>query len=138
MSDTAGVLTAEDKLTVRTAAHGVAGLMAAADPGAISSTRAGVAAGKALGSATGLVGRLLAEHPKGMKLGGKSTAEVADQVFDAIRRSLELLAAKAPDEVDNFRATLTVAVRAAQHARPSANPAQAAMADKITALLDGS
>lgn len=137
MSDTTAVLTADDKLTLQTAAHGVVGLMAASDPGAISSTKAGLAAGKALSSATGLTGRVLAEKPKGMKLDGKSTADLADRVFDAIRRSLALLAAKAPEETDNFRATIALAMRAAQHARPGANPAQAAMADKVTAVLDG-
>ncbi|SOB88511.1 hypothetical protein [Streptomyces sp. 1331.2] len=129
-------LTADDKLTLQTAAHGVAVLMAASDPGAISSTKAGMAAGKALTAATGLVGRVLAEKPKGLKFNGKSTADIADQVFDAILRSLVLLAAEAPEETDNFRATLTTAVHAAQQARPGANPAQAAMADKITDLLD--
>jgi len=43
--------------------------MAAADPGPISSTRSGMAGGKALSSATGLVGRVLAEKAKGLDLG---------------------------------------------------------------------
>ncbi|MFD9688723.1 hypothetical protein ACFWXO_23565 [Kitasatospora sp. NPDC059088] len=137
MSDTTAVLTADDRLTLQTAAHGVVVLMAASDPGTISSAKAGMAAGKALSSATGLTGRVLAEKPKGLKLDGSSTADIADRVFDAIRRSLALLDAKAPEETGNFRATLTVAMRAAQHARPGANPAQAAMADKIAGILDG-
>ncbi|MFJ9611590.1 hypothetical protein ACIRS1_35180 [Kitasatospora sp. NPDC101176] len=138
MDKTPGTLTADDELTLQTAAHGVVCLMAVSDPGAISSTRAGMAAGKAITSATGLVGRVLAAKPKGLKFDGRSTADIADQVFDAVRRSLALLDAKAPDETDNFRAVLTTAIDAARQARPRPNPAQAAMAAKITALLDAS
>ncbi|MFD5144033.1 hypothetical protein [Streptomyces sp. NPDC058401] len=129
--------TPDEQLILQTAAHGVVGLMAAADPGVISSTRSGMAGGKALSAATGAVGRVLAESPKGMELGGKSTADVADQVFGALTTSMALLKAKAPQEVDNFRDTIAVVMDAASRAhRGEAGPAEASMIRKITATLD--
>ncbi|WP_406210311.1 MarR family transcriptional regulator [Kitasatospora sp. NBC_01560] len=129
-------LTRSQKLTVQTAAHGVVSLMAAADPGAFSSARAGMAAGKALSSATGLTGRILAEKPRGMKL-GKSTAEVADQVFPALAASVALLGEIDPGEAENFRSVIQVAVDAAIKTRNGESPAMSAMAAKIGAALDG-
>ncbi|MCX4782713.1 hypothetical protein [Streptomyces sp. NBC_01264] len=129
--------TADERLVLQTAAHGVVGLMAAADPGLISSTRSGMAGGKALSSATGAIGRVLAQSPKGMELGGKSTADVADQVFTALTSSIALLKAKAPQEIDNFRDTIAVIMDAASRAhRGEAGPAEASMIRKITATLD--
>ncbi|WP_329254648.1 hypothetical protein OG223_28775 [Streptomyces sp. NBC_01478] len=130
-------LTADAKLTLQTAAHGVVSLMAAADPGPISSTRSGTAGGKALSTATGLVGRVLAEKAKGLDLGASSTADLADRVFTALTDSMTLLKAKAPAEAANFRATVTTVVDAASRAhKGAAGPAEAAMIRKITAALD--
>ncbi|MCZ1010832.1 hypothetical protein [Streptomyces lydicus] len=135
MSET--TFTSDEKLTLQTAAHGVVNLMASADPGMISSTRSGMAGGKALSSATGAVGRVLADKPKGLQFAGKSTADIADQVFAALTDSMALLKAKAPGEVGNFRDTLTVIMDAASRAhRGQAGPAEAAMIRKITATLD--
>ncbi|MFJ9611592.1 MarR family winged helix-turn-helix transcriptional regulator [Kitasatospora sp. NPDC101176] len=130
------VLGRGEKLTLQTAAHGVVALMAAADPGAFSSARAGIAGGKALSAATGLVGRVLAEKPKGMKLGGKSTADLADQVFPALAASVALLRDVDPAEAENFRAVMRIAVEAALQTRDGRSPAMAAMAAKIAAALD--
>ncbi|WP_034484137.1 hypothetical protein [Actinomadura oligospora] len=134
---TASVLTADERLTLMTAAHGVTGLMASADPGAVSSTKAGIAAGKALSSATGLVGHVLSAKPKGLHLGGRSTADLADQVLPALTRSMAVLREKAPDEVENFRLTIRTAVQAAlESRRRGGGPARTAMAHKIEVALD--
>ncbi|WP_405991867.1 hypothetical protein [Streptomyces sp. NBC_00986] len=131
------ILTADEKLTLQTAAHGVVALMAAADPGPISSTRSGMAGGKALSSATGLVGHVLAEKPKGLDLGGSSTADLADRTFAALTASVALLKAKAPDEAENFRATIATITDAASRAHKGGpGPAETAMITKITAALD--
>ncbi len=95
-----------------------------------------MAGGKALSAATGLVGRVLAEKPKGMKLGGKSTADMADQVFPALAASVALLQDIDPGEADNFRSVIRVAVEAAMRTRNGESPAMAAMAAKIGAALD--
>jgi hypothetical protein len=134
--NTTPALTADEKLTLQTAAHGVVSLMAAADPGPISSTRSGMAGGKALSSATGLVGHVLAEKPKGLDLGGSSTAGLADRVFTALADSVTLLKAKAPGEVTNFRDTITTITDAASRAhKGAAGPAETAMIQKIGAAL---
>lgn len=79
----------------------------------------------------------MAASPKGMELGGKSTADVADRVFAALTSSVALLKAKAPQEVDNFRETIAVVMEAASRAhRGEAGPAEASMIRKITATLD--
>jgi len=137
--NTTPTLTADEKLTLQTAAHGVVSLMAAADPGPISSTRFGMAGGKALSSGTGLVGRVLAEKPKGLDLGGGSTSEIADRTFTALSDSMTLLKAKAPGEVENFRETITVVMDAASRAhKGGAGPAETAVIRKVmTALGDG-
>ncbi|WP_406458235.1 hypothetical protein OH768_28365 [Streptomyces sp. NBC_01622] len=133
----AEILTPDDKLTLQTAAHGVVSLMAVADPGPISSTRSGMAGGKALSSATGLVGRVLAEKAKGLDLGGGSTADLADRVFAALTDSVTLLKAKAPDEVANFRGTIaTITDTASRAHKGAAGPAETAMIQKITAALE--
>ncbi|MEV0909219.1 hypothetical protein [Streptomyces hokutonensis] len=135
--NTTPALTPDEKLTLQTAAHGVVSLMAAADPGPISSTRSGMAGGKALSSATGLVGRVLAEKAKGLDLGGGSTADLADRVFAALADSVTLLKAKAPDEVANFRDTIAMITDAASRAHKGGpGPAETAMVQKITAALE--
>lgn len=130
-------LTPAEKLTLQTAAHGVVALMAAADPGPISSTRSGMAGGKALSTATGLVGHVLAEKVKGLELGGSSTADLADHTFAALTASVTLLKAKAPGEAENFRAIIATITDAASRAHKGGpGPAETAMIRKITAALD--
>ncbi|MFD5698203.1 hypothetical protein [Streptomyces lasiicapitis] len=126
----------QDKLTLQTAAHGAVYLMAYAAV-AHSPHRAATNGSFALYSATGQVGHVLAEKPKGMKLNGKSTAEIADEVLPALTAAMELLKKQDPAEADNFRSTVAVAVEAAaqtRNAQPS--PALAEMARKITQAVD--
>ena len=78
-------LTDQDKLTLATAAHGAVALIAAA--GVKSAGKVAVAGALALASATGPVGHALAEKQKGVKLNGKSTAELADKVLPALTAS---------------------------------------------------
>lgn len=137
MSDIASsVLTGADRQTLQVAAHGVVALMAASDPGPISSTRAGMAGGNALASATGLVGHVLAEKPEGIKaaFNGKSVADLADTVFPALASSVRVLREKAPAEAKNFKSTIGVIASSAAGKNPS--PAQTAMIEKITAALN--
>ncbi|WP_217561599.1 hypothetical protein [Streptomyces sp. GbtcB6] len=126
-------LDADDRLTIQTAVHGVMNLVLTADPGVISSTRGGIAAGKAMSSATGLVGHVLAEKSK-VKLDGSSTAEIADQVFPALTGSMHLLNAKDPAEADNFRRLIDTIMQSVVVGGPK--PAEAEMIRKINDALD--
>ncbi|MEV6152768.1 serine hydrolase domain-containing protein [Nonomuraea sp. NPDC052129] len=125
----------QDALTLRIAAWGAVSLMSAAGA-AGSAHKAATEASIALTSATGLVGHVLAKAPKGVKY-GKTVAELADQVLPALTASMSLLKEQAPEEADNFRRTVIVAIEAAgrpQKGQPS--PTMAEMARKIGAALD--
>ncbi|MFI7129312.1 hypothetical protein ACIBQ1_26670 [Nonomuraea sp. NPDC050153] len=128
-------LTDQDKLTLRTAAYGAVTLMSAADA-AGKPHKAATEGSIALSSATGLVGHVLAEYPKDMKLDSKSVAAIADQVLPALTAAMSLLKEQDPAEADNFRRTVLVAVDAAarpHQGRPS--PTVADMTRKITEAL---
>jgi hypothetical protein len=135
MTTMTDVLTIHDKLTLRTAAHGAVALMAAIDPGVASSARASMIGGRALSSATGLVGHVLAEAPLGMDLRG-TIAELADLVFPALASSMRILDAKAPDETENFRRTITTAAQAAAQAHQGTGPAESEMMRRIRTALN--
>ncbi|MFD0365326.1 hypothetical protein ACFQZZ_28155 [Nocardia sp. GCM10030253] len=130
-------LTTDDRRTLQTAAYGVVTLLAAGDPTVIASTKASTAAGNALRTATGLVGHVLNDKPRGLPLKGRTLADIADIVFPALTSSIEILNSKAPEEIDNFRRTIDTAVLAAeqsQGARPRA--AGSELIRKINAALD--
>ncbi|MFI6477641.1 hypothetical protein ACIBH1_06915 [Nonomuraea sp. NPDC050663] len=129
-------LTDQDKLTLRTAAYGAVTLMSAADA-AGKPHRAATQGSLALASATGLVGHVLADYPKDMKLDSTSVAAIADQVLPALTAAMSLLKQQVPDEADNFRRTVIVAVEAAARTHEGTpGPALADMSRKITGALD--
>ncbi|GAA0918300.1 hypothetical protein [Nonomuraea longicatena] len=124
----------QDKLTLRTAAWGAVSLMSAASA-AGSAHKAGTEGSIALTSATGAVGHVLTKAPKSVKW-GKTVADLADQALPALTASMALLKQQAPDEADNFRRTITVAVEAAARTHQGEpSPTAAAMARKITDAL---
>ncbi|MEO3811123.1 hypothetical protein ABGB17_19165 [Sphaerisporangium sp. B11E5] len=128
-------LTDQDTLTLRTAAYGAVTLMSAADA-AGKPHKAATEGSIALSSATGLVGHVLSEYPKDMKLDSKSVAAIADQVLPALTAAVSLLKEQDSAEADNFRRTVLVAVDAAartHQGQPS--PTVAEMTRKITEAL---
>jgi hypothetical protein len=129
-------LSDQDKTTLRTAAYGAVSLMAAA-AGADSPHKVSTQGSIALTSATGLVGHVLSEKGSVGDLGGKSTAELADRTLPALTRAMELLKKQAPEEADNFRSTVVVAIETSAQARKGEpGPAMTTMARKITDALD--
>jgi hypothetical protein len=123
-------LTAQDEITIRTAAYGTVSLLSAAGI-AGSAHKIGTDASLALAATTGAVGHVVA-NAKGMKLKGKSTAELADQVFPAITESVRLLEAQDPAEAENFRTTIGVVIDAANRAhKGEPSPTMAEMTRKI-------
>lgn len=128
-------LSDQDKTTLRIAAYGAVTLLSAAGAAGGSPHRIATAGSIALGSATGLVGHVLAEYPRAKELNGKSVAELADRVLPALTAARSLLKEQAPAEADNFRSTVVTALESAtHHGRPS--PVMADMIDKITKALD--
>ncbi|MEV6040447.1 serine hydrolase domain-containing protein [Nonomuraea sp. NPDC052116] len=129
------ILSDQDKSTLRIAAYGAVSLMAAA--GAAGKPHKIAANGSiALGSATGLVGHVLAEYPRGKDLVGKSVAEIADRVLPALTAAMNLLKTQDPAEAGNFRSAVLIAVETAQTHQGRPSPATAEMARKITEALD--
>jgi len=135
MTTNSTTLTDTDKITVATAAHGAVALITAA--GVKSAGKIAVAGSLALAAATGPVGHALAEKQKGLKLNGKSTAELADTVLPALTASMSLLKQQDPAEAANFRSTVLTAVEAGARAeRGGTGPAMTEMIRKITEALD--
>lgn len=128
-------LTDTDKTTLAVAAHGAIALITAA--GVKSAGKIAVAGSLALASATGPVGHALDEKQKGLKLDGKSTAELADQVFPALTASMHLLEDQDAAAAEDFRSTVLTAVEAGARAeRGGTGPAMTEMIRKITNALD--
>ncbi|WP_328329558.1 hypothetical protein OHA70_06420 [Kribbella sp. NBC_00382] len=123
----------QDKITLRTAAYGAVSLIAAA---ASKPHKVATDGTIALTSATGLVGHVLNEKSKGMNLGGKTVAEMADNVLPALTAAMTLLKDQAPAEADNFRSTVVLAIEAAQTHQGAPSPVLTDMARKITGALD--
>ncbi|MQY32202.1 hypothetical protein SRB17_01450 [Streptomyces sp. RB17] len=129
-------LTDQDKLTLRTAAYGAVSLLAAADA-AGSPHKVATHGSIALASATGPVGHVLAERSKAGDLNGKTVAELADHVLPALTAAVILLKKQDPEEADNFRSIIGVALEAATRARTGEpSPTMADMTRKITKALD--
>nr|BFE65738.1 hypothetical protein GCM10020063_102640 [Dactylosporangium thailandense] len=128
-------LSDQDKNTLRIAAYGAITLMSAAGAAGGSPHKIATNGSIALGSATGLVGHVLAEYPKHKDLNGKSVAEIADRVLPALTAATGLLKAQAPEEAANFRGTVLTALESATHHAPP-TPVMAGMMRKITEALD--
>lgn len=128
-------LSDDNKVTLSLAAHGAVVLLSAA--GVKSAGKVATAGALALAAATGPVGYALAEKQKGLKLGGKSTAEIADRVLPALTESMRLLSAVDAAEAANFRTTVLTALEAGARAeRGGPGPATEEMIRKITEALD--
>lgn len=128
-------LSDQDQTTLRIAAYGAVTLLSAAGAAGDSPHRIATNGSIALGSATGLVGHVLAKYPQGRELNGKSVAEIADRVLPALTAAVNLLKEQAPDEAENFRSTVITAIESAtHHGRPS--PVVTDMTHKITKALD--
>ncbi|GAA1680544.1 hypothetical protein GCM10009830_29490 [Glycomyces endophyticus] len=128
-------LSPADETVIRTAAWGAVSLMSAAGI-AGSAHKIGTESSLALVAATGTVGRVVASA-KGAKLKGKSTAELADQVFPAITESVKLLESRDPAEAQEFRNLIGIVVASANRAhRGGPSPVMEDMARKIDEAMN--
>lgn len=130
------VLTDEEKATLKTAAHGAVTLVSLAYPGAVATTKTNIVGAKVLAGATGLTGQVINSKPH-PKIPSGSAAEMATTVLPALTESVSILQAKAPDEVDNFRRIVTVAIeQGAGSSGSGVNAAEAEMISKVKQALD--
>ena len=129
-------LSVQDKYTIQLAAHGVVALMASSAPGALTAPRAGIAGAKAMSTATGLTGQVLAEKPPKLPFRGSVTS-TAEIVLPALAESVKILDRVQEGEAENFRRTMKMIAESAANANGSTTPAESEMLRKIKEALCG-
>ncbi|MFY1695321.1 hypothetical protein [Solwaraspora sp. WMMA2101] len=127
-------LTDDERSTLKTGAFGAVYLVSNADPGIFSMVRESFAASDAFAGASGLVKDILTsgELPK---LPRDTPAAVEGLVLPLLRRSVAVLTAKSPHDLDEYRSTVLGAVDRVARAASGVDPAEQKMIDKITQAL---
>jgi hypothetical protein len=125
-------LTDEELQTLKAAAFGAVYLVANADPGFFAVLRESFAASDAFADSTGLVKQVLTG-------GGlpKLPSDAESFVLPALRRSVRILSAKAPEELENYRHTVELTVDRVAGAADGVSVQETAMIDKVKAALRG-
>lgn len=131
MADT---LTDDEKQTLKTAAFGAIFLVSNADPGFFSMLRESFAASGALAGGTGLVKEVMTAGAL-PKLPKDSPEQVEAAVLPALRHSVQILTAKAPDELENYRTTVLAAADRVAKASEGVSAHEAAMLAKVREAL---
>ncbi|HEX2773974.1 MAG TPA: hypothetical protein VHN18_16310 [Micromonosporaceae bacterium] len=127
-------LTADERTTLKTAAFGVVFLVSNADPGFLGMIRESFAASGVISSASGLVKHALTTG--GLpQLPRDNPAQVEELVLPMLRRSVQILEAKAPAEVDNYRRTVLAATERVAGASAGVDSAEAEVIGKVRAAL---
>jgi hypothetical protein len=127
-------LTDEEKMTLKTGAFGAVFLVSNADPGFFAMVKESFAASGALAETSGPVKDVLTRGPL-PELPKDSPAAVEAAVLPALRESVAILRAKAPEEFDTYRAAvLTAADRVASAVRGVSQAETEAMAKVRQAL----
>jgi hypothetical protein len=128
-------LTEDEAQTLKTAAFGAVYLVANADPGFFNVLRESFAASGALADATGLVKEVLTKGQ--LPRLPESPVEVADVVLPALRRSVAILAEKAPDDLERYQATVLSAVDRVARAAHGVSEKEYAMITRVKEALSG-
>ena len=126
-------LTSDERATLKRAAFGAVYLVSNADPGFVAMLRESAAASGAFTHTTGLINEVLTTGAL-PKL-PRDNPEAA--VIPALRESLTILTAKAPDLVEVYRSTVLAAVERSATAVHGVNDREAAILDKVRAALAG-
>jgi hypothetical protein len=130
----AGQLTADERMTLKTAAFGAVFLVSNADPGFLGMIRESFAASDVIGNASGLVKDSLTTG--GLpQLPRADPRQVEQVVLQTLRRSVQILEEKAPADVDNYRRTVLAAIDRVATAGTGVDPAEAEVIGKVRAAL---
>ncbi|GAB3153604.1 hypothetical protein GCM10027290_46680 [Micromonospora sonneratiae] len=127
-------LTDEERQVVKTAAFGAVFLVSNADPGLLDMIKESFAASGVFASASGLVREVLTAGGV-PRLTTESPADIEFEVLPALRNAVEILRAKAPAEVDNYRTTVIEAVDQVGRAANGINEVEATMVAKVRTAL---
>lgn len=110
MSEHTGVpLTDDEHTLLRRATFGAIALVSRADPGFLATFKESMAGSRALQEAPEDVQRLLTDGGAFPAPATGSPEEVEQQVVDDLRRSVQVLCAKAPRQVAGFRTVIMTA-----------------------------
>lgn len=126
--------TDQDKGVVRDAALGAMALVSRADPGFFAMFKESATGSKAIAAAPAGLRELLT-------VGGFPTPptgnaeQVTETVMGQLRSAVELLEAKAPEQVEPFRAVVLEACDAVANASKGVDPAEAAVIDQVRTAL---
>ncbi|WP_446218911.1 hypothetical protein [Micromonospora sp. IBHARD004] len=128
------LLTAEERLTLKTGAFGAVFLVSNAEPGMFAMIRESVAASGALADASGVVKEALTVGPL-PQLPRDSALEVESMVLPALSRAVAILREKSPGDVEAYRSVVLAAADQVAGAHRGVAPAEAAVIDRIRAAL---
>ncbi|MFC7547502.1 hypothetical protein [Plantactinospora sp. GCM10030261] len=126
-------LSDDERMTLKTAGFGAVLLVSNADPGLLSMIKESFAASDTIAASSGLVREVLTGGPLPRLPDDPAAAE--EVVFPALRRSVEILSERAPDQVDRFRATIVAAAHRVADATEGKSGGEAAMVAKVMAAL---
>ncbi|WP_431878555.1 hypothetical protein [Micromonospora marina] len=127
-------LTADERLTLKTGAFGAVFLVSNAVPGVLAMVRESFAASGALAEVGGVVKEALTTGPL-PQLPRDSVLEIESVVLPALGRSVEILRAKSPDDVETYRSVVLAAAERVAQAHRGIEPAEAAAIEKIRRAL---
>lgn len=127
-------LTADERLTLKTGAFGAVFLVSNAVPGVLAMVRESFAASGALAEVGGVVKEALTTGPL-PQLPRDSVMEIESVVLPALGRSVEILRAKSPDDVETYRSVVLAAAERVAQAHRGIEPAEAAAIEKIRQAL---
>lgn len=126
-------LTDDERATLKTAAFGAVFLVSNAEPGALAMIKESIAASNVFADTTGLVRDLLTTGDLPQL---PTPADVPAAVLPALRRSVEILRAKAPGELDSYRSAVLRATEEVARAHDGISPIEAAALATVHAALD--
>lgn len=126
-------LTADEKMTLKTAAFGAVFLVSNAEPGWLALVRESFAASNAIAASTGVVRDALTTGPLPRLTG--TPAEVEAVVLPELRRAVRILQAKAPDDAAQYRGIVLTAAEEVAKASRGINQDEAAMIAKVRDAL---
>ncbi|NLU79505.1 hypothetical protein HCA58_14160 [Micromonospora sp. HNM0581] len=127
-------LTDDEKLTLKTGAFGAVLMVSNAEPGVIALFRESFAASGAMAGASGVVKEALTSGPL-PKLPRDSALEVESVVLPALRRGVEILTEKAPQDVPVYRSVVLAAADRTARAHNGVSAAEAEVVERIRGVL---
>jgi hypothetical protein len=127
--------TDQERDTLRTGAFGAMLLVSNADPGFFATIKESFAGSKVLATASPELRDLfksggIPQIPK-----GGSIADVESGVLAALQQSTEILRAKAPDQLDNYRTVIMQACEQVADAHEGVKDTETAAVDKVRSAL---